>query len=98
MDTQAFRRSLHHSDRYNRRGFDSPTKRAKALGESYQSGLIASIRENNFSYKKGRLKIKLAKSFGFCWGIETSSIVSIRMMKGSSKSLSIHFSILQRFK
>jgi len=39
MDTQAFRRSLHHSDRYNRRGFDSPTKRAQALEEAYQSDL-----------------------------------------------------------
>ena len=43
MDTQAFRRSLHHSDRYNRRGFDSPTKRAQALEEAYQSDLISSI-------------------------------------------------------
>ena len=54
MDTQAFRRSLHHSDRYNRRGFDSPTKRAKALEEAYQSDLISSIRDNGFTYKKGR--------------------------------------------
>ena len=45
MDTQAFRRSLHHSDRYNRRGFDSPTKRAQALEEAYQSDLISSIRD-----------------------------------------------------
>ena len=70
MDTQAFRRSLHHSDRYNRRGFDSPTKRAQALEEAYQSDLISSIRDNGFSYKKGRLNIKLAKAFGFCWGVE----------------------------
>ena len=42
MDTQAFRRSLHHSDRYNRRGFDSPTKRAQALEEAYESDLISS--------------------------------------------------------
>ena len=48
MDTQAFRRSLHHSDRYNRRGFDSPTKRAQALEEAYQSDLISSIRDNDF--------------------------------------------------
>jgi len=34
MDTQAFRRSLHHSGRYNRRGFESPTKRAQALEEA----------------------------------------------------------------
>ncbi len=37
MDTQAFKRSLHHSDRYNRRGFESPTKRAQALEKAYQS-------------------------------------------------------------
>jgi len=70
MDTQAFRRSLHHSDRYNRRGFDSPTKRAQALEEAYQSDLISSIRDNGFNYTKGRLNIKLAKAFGFCWGVE----------------------------
>ena len=70
MDTQAVKHAIQHSGRYNRRGFESPTKRAKALGESYQSDLIASIRENNFSFQKGRLKIKLAKSFGFCWGVE----------------------------
>jgi len=70
MDTQAFRRSLHHSDRYNRRGFDSPTKRAQALEEAYKSDLISSIRDNNFTYTKGRLNIKLAQAFGFCWGVE----------------------------
>ena len=70
MDTQAFRRSLHHSDRYNSRGFDSPTKRAQALEEAYQSDLITSIRDNGFTYTKGRLNIKLAQAFGFCWGVE----------------------------
>ena len=44
MDTQAIKHSIQHSGRYNRRGFESPTKRAKALGVSYQSELIASIR------------------------------------------------------
>ena len=70
MDTQAVKHAIQHSGRYNRRGFESPTQRAKALGESYQSNLIASIRENNFTYEEGRLKIQLAKSFGFCWGVE----------------------------
>ena len=70
MDTQAVKHAIQHSGRYNRRGFESPTQRAKALGESYQSELIASIRENNFTFQKGRLNIQLAKSFGFCWGVE----------------------------
>ena len=46
MDTQAFKQTLHKSDRYNRRGFGSANKRAQALAEAYQSGLIGSIREN----------------------------------------------------
>ncbi len=70
MDTQAFKRSLHHSDRYNRRGFGSPAKRAQALEQVYQSSLIASIRDNGYFLEHGRLKIKLAEAFGFCWGVE----------------------------
>ncbi len=70
MDTQAFKRSLHHSDRYNRRGFESPAKRAQALEKAYQSNLIASIRDNGYLLEHGRLKVRLAEAFGFCWGVE----------------------------
>ncbi len=70
MDTQAFKRSLHHSNRYNRRGFESPAKRAQALEKAYQSNLIASIRDNGYLLEHGRLRVKLAKAFGFCWGVE----------------------------
>ncbi len=70
MDTQAFKRSLHHSDRYNRRGFGSPAKRAKALEQAYQSSLISSIRDNGNVMQYGRLHVKLAQAFGFCWGVE----------------------------
>ncbi len=70
MDTQAFKRSLHHSDRYNRRGFESPAKRAKALEKAYQSDLIASIRDNGYLFEHGRLRVRIAEAFGFCWGVE----------------------------
>ncbi len=70
MDTQAFKRSLHHSERYNRRGFGSPAKRAQELEKAYQSSLITSIRDNGYSLKHGRLQVKLAEAFGFCWGVE----------------------------
>ena len=70
MDTQAFKQTLHKSDRYNRRGFGSANKRAQALAEAYQSGLIGSIRENGNELEHGRLKVKIAEAFGFCWGVE----------------------------
>lgn len=70
MDTRAFKRSLHHSDRYNRRGFGRADEVAGSLEQAYQSDLIASIRENGYELRHGRLSVKLAEAFGFCWGVE----------------------------
>ncbi|MCP9834110.1 MULTISPECIES: 4-hydroxy-3-methylbut-2-enyl diphosphate reductase [unclassified Cyanobium] len=70
MDTRAFKRSLHHSDRYNRRGFGLGEEVAGSLEQAYQSNLIASLRENGHVLQRGRLKIRLAEAFGFCWGVE----------------------------
>ena len=70
MDTQSFKRSLHKSDRYNRRGFGSPANRAKELERAYQSSLIGAIRDNGYVLEHGRLRVKLAEAFGFCWGVE----------------------------
>jgi len=70
MDTHAFKRSLHHSDRYNRRGFGRAEEVAGSLEQAYQSGLIGSIRENDYRLSHGRLTVRLAEAFGFCWGVE----------------------------
>jgi len=70
VDTRAFKRSLHHSDRYNRRGFGRADEVAGSLEQAYQSDLIARIRENGYALEHGRLSVKLAEAFGFCWGVE----------------------------
>ena len=70
VDTRAFKRSLHHSDRYNRRGFGRADEVAGSLEQAYQSDLVASIRENGYELRHGRLSVKLAEAFGFCWGVE----------------------------
>jgi len=70
MDTRAFKRSLHHSERYNRRGFGRAEEVSGNLEEAYQSELIATIRENGYELRHGRLTIRLAEAFGFCWGVE----------------------------
>jgi len=81
MDTQAFKQTLHKSDRYNRRGFGSANKRAQALAEAYQSGLIGSIRENGNELEHGRLKVKIAEAFGFCWGVERAVAMAYETRK-----------------
>jgi 4-hydroxy-3-methylbut-2-enyl diphosphate reductase len=70
MDTKAFKRSLHHSDKYFRKGFGHAQDVAGQMQTEYQSGLIQEIRDSNYSLTRGDVTIKLAEAFGFCWGVE----------------------------
>ncbi|RMF26201.1 MAG: 4-hydroxy-3-methylbut-2-enyl diphosphate reductase [Cyanobacteria bacterium J083] len=70
MDTKAFKRSLHHSDNYHRKGFGHETEVAGVMNTEYQSSLIQTIREQNYRLERGDVTILLAEAFGFCWGVE----------------------------
>lgn len=70
MDTKTFTRNLRQSENYHRRGFGHQAEVADVIETAYQSGLIQKIRDNNYTLKQGQVTIKLAQSFGFCWGVE----------------------------
>jgi 4-hydroxy-3-methylbut-2-en-1-yl diphosphate reductase len=70
MDTKSFKRSLHSSDRYHRKGFGHEAQVKQMLHSEYQSGLIQQLRDNNYRLQHGNVTIRLAESFGFCWGVE----------------------------
>lgn len=70
MDTKAFKRSLQQSENYHRKGFGHQEEVANLLRSEYQSNLIQKIRESNYTLKRGDVTIRLAQSFGFCWGVE----------------------------
>ncbi len=70
MDTKAFKRSLHQSENYFRKGFGHGEAVASQMQTEYQSGLIQRIRDNHYTLTQGQVTIKLAKAFGFCWGVE----------------------------
>lgn len=70
MDTKAFKRSLQQSENYHRRGFGNEAEISEVLNSEYQSNLIQSIRDNNYTLTKGDVTIRLAEAFGFCWGVE----------------------------
>ena len=81
MDTHAFKRSLHHSERYNRRGFGRAEEVADSLEQAYQSGLISTIRDNGYKLSHGRLTVRLAEAFGFCWGVERAVAMAYETRK-----------------
>lgn len=70
MDTKAFKRALNNSERYHRKGFGHQEDVTLTLNAEYQSPLVQEIRNNHYQLKRGEVTIKLAESFGFCWGVE----------------------------
>ncbi|MBG1271482.1 4-hydroxy-3-methylbut-2-enyl diphosphate reductase [Nostoc sp. WHI] len=70
MDTKAFKRTLQHSENYNRKGFGHQAEVATQLQSEYQSNLIQEIRDRNYTLQRGNVTIRLAQAFGFCWGVE----------------------------
>ncbi|WP_448532948.1 4-hydroxy-3-methylbut-2-enyl diphosphate reductase [Parathermosynechococcus lividus] len=70
MDTRAFKRSLHSSRNYHRKGFGHGEVVNEQLQGEYQSSLIQQIRENGYRWQHGDVTIRLAEAFGFCWGVE----------------------------
>ena len=76
MDTKAFKRSLNQSDNYHRKGFGHQAEVAVVLESEYQSDLIQEIRDRNYTLTRGDVTIRLAQSFGFCWGVERAVAIA----------------------
>ena len=74
FDPRAFRRSLSATENYNRRVANDEEALAQmseqGIGAVSVGGLIAEMKESEYTYERGDVTLKLAKSFGFCWGVE----------------------------
>jgi 4-hydroxy-3-methylbut-2-en-1-yl diphosphate reductase len=70
MDTKTFKRSLNQSENYHRKGFGHEVAVSSLLDSEYKSNLIQQIRESGYTLTQGDATIRLAESFGFCWGVE----------------------------
>ena len=53
-----------------RKGLDLKEAVAGQLAASYHSPLIQQIRANGHKYESGRLSVRLAAEFGFCYGVD----------------------------
>jgi 4-hydroxy-3-methylbut-2-enyl diphosphate reductase len=53
-----------------RKGLDLKHAVAGVLAESYHSDLVDRIKAQDFTYQAGRLSIRLAREFGFCYGVD----------------------------
>jgi 4-hydroxy-3-methylbut-2-en-1-yl diphosphate reductase len=53
-----------------RKGLDLKEAVAGQLAASYHSPLVQRIRANGYRYESGRLEVRLAAEFGFCYGVD----------------------------
>ncbi|MGH7541232.1 MAG: hypothetical protein ACRELC_09550 [Gemmatimonadota bacterium] len=55
---------------YFRRGLGLKQQIQPQLVTEYGSALVGLVRENGYELDVGRLRFRLAKSFGFCYGVD----------------------------
>jgi 4-hydroxy-3-methylbut-2-en-1-yl diphosphate reductase len=53
-----------------RKGMDLKHEVANVLAESYHSELVAAIKASDYRFESGRLRLYLAREFGFCYGVD----------------------------
>src|SRR2546428_7087753 len=53
-----------------RKGLDLKNAVAGTLAESYHSEIVDRIKQEDFTYRAGRLTVHLAREFGFCYGVD----------------------------
>ncbi|MEO0802725.1 MAG: 4-hydroxy-3-methylbut-2-enyl diphosphate reductase [Cyanobacteria bacterium J06642_2] len=70
-DPKRLRKTLRQSGVYFAKGFAEHKQDVKdELQTEYKSDLIEAIRKRQYTFTRGQVTIKLAKAFGFCWGVE----------------------------
>jgi len=53
-----------------RKGLNLKHEVAHVLAESYHSELVAAVKASDYRFESGRLKLYLAREFGFCYGVD----------------------------
>ncbi|KAA8492089.1 4-hydroxy-3-methylbut-2-enyl diphosphate reductase [Porphyridium purpureum] len=77
VDKRAARREIMGSERFNRRGYKTTKEEVEGMMNlEFTSGLIQELRDQAYIVQKGDLTIKLAKAYGFCWGVERAVAIA----------------------
>lgn len=81
VDTKEFRHKLTRGENYNRSGWGYKKEMLKQMDVEYTSDLVKTLKENNFEHTWGNVTVKLANSYGFCWGVERAVQIAYEARK-----------------
>uniref|UniRef100_A0A7S1TB44 4-hydroxy-3-methylbut-2-enyl diphosphate reductase n=1 Tax=Compsopogon caeruleus TaxID=31354 RepID=A0A7S1TB44_9RHOD len=70
-DKKAARREVMAGENFNRKGFAETKEDAQLMmNQEFTSGLIEELRNAAYTIEREGITVKLAKAYGFCWGVE----------------------------
>lgn len=70
------------SPKYNRMGFKSEAEDVNSMMlEEFNSDLVKDLKNNKNIIQRGDVTVKLAKDYGFCWGVERAIAMSFQARK-----------------
>ncbi|RWR95674.1 hydroxymethylbutenyl diphosphate reductase [Cinnamomum micranthum f. kanehirae] len=81
FDAKVFRKNLTRSKNYNRKGFGHKEETMELMNQEYTSDVVKTLRENGNEYTWGNVTVKLAESYGFCWGVERAVQIAYEARK-----------------
>ncbi|CAK9234649.1 unnamed protein product [Sphagnum troendelagicum] len=81
FDSKAFRKTLTRSENYNKTGFGHKKEMLLQMEEEYTSDLVKTLKLNDFEHTWGNVTVKLAESYGFCWGVERAVQIAYEARK-----------------
>ncbi|KAK4525078.1 hypothetical protein GAYE_SCF08G2983 [Galdieria yellowstonensis] len=82
LDKRALRRKLTSSENFNRRGFSEEKEATQLMMNSeFSSSLLQEARKGKNEIRSGQVTVKLANSYGFCWGVERAVAMALETRK-----------------
>ncbi|CAH8274356.1 unnamed protein product [Arabidopsis lyrata] len=81
FDAKVFRKNLTRSENYNRKGFGHKEETLKLMNREYTSDILETLKTNGYTYSWGDVTVKLAKAYGFCWGVERAVQIAYEARK-----------------
>ncbi|KAK4493439.1 hypothetical protein RD792_011540, partial [Penstemon davidsonii] len=81
FDAKVFRHNLTRSKNYNRKGFGHKEETLELMSQEYTSDIMKKLKENGYEYTWGNVTVKLAESYGFCWGVERAVQIAYEARK-----------------
>lgn len=82
VSKRELRRSILKSDKFNRKGFKETREEAEGMMvEEFTSDLVQELLDNANTIVRGNITLKLAKAYGFCWGVERAVAIAYETRK-----------------